>query len=146
MAVDGTASDEEIIRAVENAGYGARLKGEERKESLLRKNWHRKRNPWPTMKRRSLKRRLMWSAGFLALLMYITMGHNMLGWPVPAFFDNNHLGLALTEMLLALIVMYVNRDFFLFRLFKASVVRPLDRDSSVFPTVISAGIMAADSK
>ena len=45
--------------------------------------------------------------------MYITMGHNMLGWPVPAFFDHNHLGLALTEMLLALIVMYVNKDFFL---------------------------------
>ena len=55
MAVDGTASDEEIIRAVENAGYGARLKGEEKKRSSASKNWHRKRKPWPTMKRRSSK-------------------------------------------------------------------------------------------
>lgn len=55
MAVDGTASNEEIIRAVENAGYGARLKGEEKKRAPLQKNWHRKRKPWPTMKHRSSK-------------------------------------------------------------------------------------------
>lgn len=55
MAVDGTASNEEIIRAVENAGYGARLKGEEKKKSSASENWHRKRKPWPTMKHRSSK-------------------------------------------------------------------------------------------
>lgn len=55
MAVDGTASNEEIIRAVENAGYGARLKGEEKEKSSASENWHRKRKPWPTMKRRSSK-------------------------------------------------------------------------------------------
>ena len=113
MAVDGTASNEEIIRAVENAGYGARLKGEEKKKSSASEKLAQEAEALADHETPKLKRRLIWSAVFLALLMYITMGHNMLGWPVPAFFDHNHLGLALTEMLLALIVMYVNRDFFL---------------------------------
>ena len=113
MAVDGTASDEEIIRAVENAGYGARLKGEEKKRSSASEKLAQEAEALADHETPKLKRRLIWSAVFLALLIYITMGHNMLGWPVPAFFDHNHLGLALTEMLLALIVMHVNKDFFL---------------------------------
>ena len=113
MAVNGTASDEEIIRAVENAGYGARLKGEEKKKSSASEKLAQEAEALADHETPKLKRRLIWSAVFLALLMYITMGHNMLGWPVPAFFDHNHLGLALTEMFLALIVMYVNKDFFL---------------------------------
>ena len=113
MAVDGTASNEEIIRAVENAGYGARLKGEEKKKSSASEKLAQEAEALADHETPKLKRRLIWSAVFLALLMYITMGHNMLGWPVPAFFDHNHLGLALTEMFLALIVMYVNKDFFL---------------------------------
>ena len=113
MAVNGTASDEEIIRAVENAGYGARLKGEEKKKSSASEKLAQEAEALADHETPKLKRRLIWSAVFLALLMYITMGHNMLGWPVPAFFDHNHLGLALTEMFLALIVMHVNKDFFL---------------------------------
>lgn len=111
MAVNGTASDEEIIRAVENAGYGARLKGEEKKKSSASEKLAQEAEALADHETPKLKRRLIWSAVFLALLMYITMGHNMLGWPVPAFFDHNHLGLALTEMFLALIVMHVNKDF-----------------------------------
>ena len=113
MAVDGTASNEEIIRAVENAGYGARFKGEEKEKSSASEKLAQEAEALADHETPKLKRRLIWSAVFLALLMYVTMGHNMLGWPVPAFFDHNHLGLALTEMLLALIVMYVNKDFFL---------------------------------
>ena len=60
-----------------------------------------------------LMKRLIWSVLFLVLLMYITMGHNMLSWPVPAFLDHNHLGLALSQMLLALFVLGINRDFFI---------------------------------
>ena len=113
MAVDGTASNEEIIRAVENAGYGARLKGEEKKRSSASEKLAQEAEALADHETPKLKRRLIWSAVFLVLLMYITMGHNMLGRPVPAFFDHNHLGLALTEMFLALIVMYVNKDLFL---------------------------------
>ena len=58
-------------------------------------------------------KRLAWSVGFLLVLMYITMGHNMLGLPVPAFLEHNHLGLALTQMLLSIIVMFINRAFFI---------------------------------
>ncbi len=64
------------------------------------------------MRRPRLRRRLLTSLGFLFVLMYLTMGHNMLDWPVPALLDGNHLGLMLTQMLLAIIVMLINRDFY----------------------------------
>ena len=113
MAVDGTASDADIIKAVEDAGYGAskqdfdtpkagsasaKLAAEE--ESLKDKTTPK------------LIKRLIWSVIVLLVLMYITMGHNMWGWPVPAFLNHNHIGLAITQMLLALIVMTINRAFF----------------------------------
>ncbi|MGN0242343.1 MAG: heavy metal translocating P-type ATPase, partial [Candidatus Weimeria sp.] len=113
MAVDGTASESDIIKAVEAAGYGAskqdfdtpkagsasaKLAAEE--ESLKDKTTPK------------LLKRLIWSVIVLLVLMYITMGHNMWGWPVPAFLNHNHIGLAITQMLLALIVMTINRAFF----------------------------------
>lgn len=109
MSVEGKASASDVVEAVEKAGYGAkpmnafsagmsRLEAE--KEAL---------EDHETPK---LKRRLLISILFLIVLMYFTMGHNMLDLPVPFFLNHNHLGLALTEMILAFIVMAVNHAFF----------------------------------
>ena len=112
MGVEGTAEPKDVIRAVEEAGYGASCNGSQaaggtdpssvESEELLRD----KETP-------KLKRRLIFSAVFLILLMYLTMGHHMLGWPLPSYFTHNHLGLAITQMLLALIVMIINGKFFI---------------------------------
>lgn len=111
MGVEGTASASDIIQAVENAGYGASLKGAEKKESaserLKAEEEALKDHETP-----KLKRRLIYSIVFLILLMYITMGHNMLDWPVPSFLQHNHIGLAIVQMLLAGIVMMINGKFF----------------------------------
>lgn len=109
MTVDGSASSSDIIEAVEKAGYGASLGGEkkigvnlaEEKEQSLKDNETPK-----------LVKRLIWSVGFLLALMYITMGHNMLSWPLPSFLNHNHIGLAIIEMLIAIIVMEINKAFF----------------------------------
>jgi len=111
MSVDGDAGDDAIIKAVENAGYGARLKEEKvyhASAKLAAEEDALKDRETP-----KLKKRLLWSAIFLVALMYITMGHNMLNWPVPDFLDHNHLGLALTQMLLALVIMGINKAFFI---------------------------------
>ena len=108
MGVEGDASPAAVIQAVEAAGYGASLKtasgsGEKRSDDgdALRGT----ETP-------RLKRRLLWSVLFLLILMYITMGANMLKCPLPSYFHHNHLALALTQMLLALVVMGVNGRFF----------------------------------
>ncbi len=118
MAVEGDVREADVIRAVEDAGYGATSKNTaEPKENnekhsasarLAAEEEALKDHETP-----KLVRRLVWSIGFLLILMYLTMGHNMLGLPVPAFLMHNHLGLALTQMLLAIIVMYINRAFFI---------------------------------
>ncbi|MDY4680873.1 MAG: heavy metal translocating P-type ATPase [Lachnospiraceae bacterium] len=113
MGVEGTASEEAIIQAVENAGYGASKKGEE--ISAKQSASQRLAEEEDALKDREtpkLKKRLKYSVIFLVLLMYITMGHNMWNWPLPSFLVHNHLGLALTQMLLALVVMFINRKFF----------------------------------
>ena len=115
MAVDGTASEAEIIKAVEDAGYGAKPKFDGQKSAsgtsasakLAAEEESLKDTTTP-----KLVRRLELSVVFLLILMYFTMGHNMWGWPVPGFLNHNHLGLALTQMILALIVMIINRAFF----------------------------------
>ena len=111
MGVEGSASQEEIIRAVEAAGYGASPKGAAagvtKADYLAAQEEALKDRETP-----KLKRRLLLSVGFLAVLMYITMGHHMAGWPLPAFLLHNHLALTLTQMLLALIVMIINGKFF----------------------------------
>ena len=118
MGVEGDVSEADVIRAVEEAGYGARPKNaadtkkNEKKHSasakLAAEEEALKDHETP-----KLVKRLAWSIGFLLLLMYLTMGHNMLGLPVPSFLAHNHTGLALTQMLLAIIVMYINRAFFI---------------------------------
>ena len=116
MGVEGTATPEAIIEAVEKAGYGASLKSSG-SASPASSDSSRK-VPAPDddfLKDREtpkLVRRLILSAGFLLILMYVSMGHNMWNFPLPSYFDHNHLGLTLTQMLLALIVMIINRKFF----------------------------------
>ncbi|MBR2066951.1 MAG: heavy metal translocating P-type ATPase [Solobacterium sp.] len=106
MGVEGNADPKDIIAAVEKAGYGAELKGADKKSDSLEEDvLVDKETP-------KLKRRLIWSIGFLLALMYITMGFNMWGWPLPAYFEHNHLGLALTQMLLTIAVLIINRKFF----------------------------------
>ena len=111
MGVEGDAAPTDIIHAVEAAGYGALLKGSGQKAAktnhIAEEEEALKDHETP-----KLKRRLILSAGFLLLLMYITMGFNMWGWPLPAYFHHNHLGLALTQMILAAVVMIINRKFF----------------------------------
>ena len=120
MGVEGTASPQEIIRAVENAGYGAAMKGAPAKaeadgdagrDSYLAK-LAAEEDALKDRETPKLRRRLITSLGFLLVLMYFSMGHMMWGFPVPAFFENNPIGLALLQMILAAICMIINKKFF----------------------------------
>ena len=109
MGVEGTASSADVIRAVEAAGYGASLKGakQESASSFAEDEAALEDHETPR-----LRRRLILSAVFLILLMYLTMGHHMLGLPLPAALSGNPLALALTQLLLAAAVMIINQKFF----------------------------------
>lgn len=119
MGVEGDVSDEEIIRAVKDAGYSATPKdyGNNALDDQQSNNNSRNAGSYEDeLKDREtpvLKKRLLSSLAFLVLLMYITMGHNMLSLPLPRFLEHNHIGLAVTQMLLAVIVMFINRKFFI---------------------------------
>ena len=118
MGVEGDVSEADVIRAVEEAGYGARPKNaadtkENEKKHSASAKLAAEEEALKDHETPKLVKRLAWSIGFLLLLMYLTMGHNMLGLPVPSFLAHNHTGLALTQMLLAIIVMYINRAFFI---------------------------------
>lgn len=110
MSVAGNAPAAAVVKAVEQAGYGAKPMGE---ASGRQSKLEAEKEALADHETPKLKRRLLLSLIFLAVLMYFTMGHNMLGLPVPYFLNHNHLGLALTEMILALLVMAVNRAFFI---------------------------------
>ena len=107
MGVEGSAAPEAIIAAVEAAGYGASRKGAGKAVSSAAEEDALRDRETPV-----LKRRLLSSLGFLLVLMYISMGHTMWGFPLPAFLDGNPLALGLAEMLLAAIVMVINQKFF----------------------------------
>ena len=107
MGVEGTADERSIIAAVEAAGYGASPKGAERSAPSADEDALADRET-PI-----LKRRLFASLGFLLALMYISMGHSMWGWPLPAFLNGNHVAMGLAEMLLAIAVMVINQKFFI---------------------------------
>lgn len=110
MGVEGTAEQEKILEAVRNAGYRAEPK---------------KRNDAPSVPSSSagellkdketplLKKRLIASLGFLIVLMYVSMGHMMWGWPLPPFFDNNHVAMGLLQLLLTVAIMVINQRFFI---------------------------------
>ncbi len=111
MGVEGTASEQAIIAAVEKAGYGAKKKGGA-KSTLQSEKLAVEEDALIDRETPKLRKRLIFSVGFLAALMYISMGHNMWNWPLPPYFEHNHLALALTQMILALIVMIINQKFF----------------------------------
>ena len=110
MGVEGSASDNEIIDAVVKAGYGAKVKGKTNDERT--DNLSAEEDALVDRETPKLKKRLVCSVIFLIVLMYITMGHNMINLPLPSFLNHNHIGLALTQMLIAIIVMIINNKFF----------------------------------
>ena len=111
MGVEGTASERDIIKAVEKAGYRASVRGEAGAPAGVGKAADGGMLP-PDTEKPALVRRLILSAVFLFALMYITMGHRMLSLPVPPFFEGNPLALTLMQLLLAAAVMIINRRFF----------------------------------
>lgn len=123
MGVEGSASDESIIAAVEKAGYGASVAGAEKKQSAETDQLKDKDTP-------VLMHRLIASVGFLAVLMYISMGHMMWGWPLPAFFADNHIAMGLVQLLLCVIIMVINQKFFI-NGFKGLIHRSPNMDTLV---------------
>ena len=113
MGVEGTASAGEIIRAVENAGYGASIKGTDSSASRgLSAKIAEEEAALEDHETPVLKRRLIWSLGFLLILMYFSMGHMMFGWPIPSFFHDNHVAMGLVQLILSAIIMVINQKFF----------------------------------
>ncbi|WP_440453291.1 heavy metal translocating P-type ATPase [Ruminococcus intestinalis] len=123
MGVEGSASEESIIAAVEKAGYGASVAGAEKKQSAETDQLKDKDTP-------VLMHRLIASVGFLVVLMYISMGHMMWGWPLPAFFADNHIAMGLVQLLLCVIIMVINQKFFI-NGFKGLIHRSPNMDTLV---------------
>ena len=133
MGVEGTASSHDIITAVEQAGYGASLKGANKKQvSMSEAEEALEDHETPV-----LKRRLIASIGFLLVLMYFSMGHMMWGWPLPAFFNDNHVAMGLVQLLLAGIVMIINQKFFI------SGFKSLWHRAPNMDTLVALGSMAS---
>jgi len=129
MGVEGTASEQEIIKAVTDAGYGASKKGEgtakTQSSSVSAGEDMLKDRTTP-----ALKKRLIASLGFLIILMYFSMGHMMWGWPVPGFMKDNHVMMGLLQMLLTIAVMVINQKFFISG-FKGLIHRAPNMDTLV---------------
>lgn len=126
MTVEGTASPQAIIAAVQKAGYGASDPAAEKPQESL-----------PDSGFKNLKNRLIYSLIFLALLMYISMGHMMWGWPLPAFLDGNHIGIALAQLVLTVPVVVINQKFFI------SGTKAIINRSPNMDTLVSLGSGAA---
>lgn len=124
MIVDGTASSGEIIKAVEDAGYGASLQGS-KTENKSSKSDALKDNETPKM-----VKRLAASVVLLLPLMYVSMGHMMWGWPVPSFLDGNAMGIALFQLVLTVAIMIINQRFFISG-FKGLIHRAPNMDTLV---------------
>ena len=132
MGVEGNVPPEQIIAAVEQAGYGASEKGagEKKQSGADASALEDKETP-------ILKRRLIASVGFLLVLMYFSMGHMMWGWPLPAWFNDNHIAMGLVQLLLAGIVMVINQKFFI------SGFKSLWHRSPNMDTLVAMGSMAS---
>ena len=133
MGVEGSADPASIISAVEAAGYGASVKGADKKANTLAADeaaLEDKETP-------VLKRRLIASVGFLLVLMYFSMGHMMWGWPLPAWFQDNHIAMGIVQMILAAIVMVINQKFFI------SGFKSLWHRAPNMDTLVAMGSMAS---
>ena len=129
MGVEGTAPSAAIIQAVQKAGYGASLKGQAKQES--------QEDALADHDTPKLKKRLIYSVGFLAVLMYFSMGHMMWGWPLPAWFDGNHVAMGLVQLILAGIIMVINQKFFI------SGFTALKNKAPNMDTLVALGSMAS---
>ena len=109
MGVEGSATPDAVISAVQAAGYGASLKGAAQSAPSIAEQ----EDALADHETPVLKRRLIASLGFLIVLMYFSMGHMMWGWPLPSFFDGNHVAMGLIQMLLTIAVMVINQKFFI---------------------------------
>ncbi len=121
MGVEGTASESDIISAVEKAGYGAYPKGAEKAKS---------NEDTESKEIKAMKNRLIWSSVFLVILMYFSMGYSMWGWYVPKFLDGNYIAVGIIQLLLTLIIMFINRKFFI-NGFKGVINRSPNMDTLV---------------
>ncbi len=130
MAVDGTAAPGDIIKAVEKAGYGASLKGAEKPEENSSDELEDRETP-------ALKKRLIASVIFLLVLMYFSMGHMMWNWPLPSYFDHNHIAMGLVQLLLTIMIMVINQRFFV------SGFKSLLRRSPNMDTLVALGAGAS---
>ena len=109
MGVEGTADAKDVIAAVRNAGYDASIKSNKQQNTQsFPEEDELKDRETPV-----LKKRLIASIGFLIVLMYVSMGHMMWGWPLPPFFDNNHVAMGLLQLLLTVVIMVINQRFFI---------------------------------
>ena len=108
MGVEGTATDQEIVNAVVAAGYGAAPKGAKKEQTAAEEEEALKDHETP-----KLRKRLIASVIFLVVLMYFSMGHMMWGWPLPEFFNGNHVAMGLLQLLLTVAVMVINQKFFI---------------------------------
>ena len=133
MGVEGTASPSAIISAVEQAGYGAAKKDAAPENTALSSQADELKDTETP----ALKRRLISSVGFLLVLMYFSMGHMMWNWPLPRFFDDNHVAMGLAQLLLTVVIMVINKKFFISG-FKALLHRAPNMD-----TLVALGASAA---
>lgn len=133
MGVEGSASPQDIIKAVEEAGYGASLKGTDSQQSSASQAAEALADHETPI----LKKRLIASVGFLLVLMYFSMGHMMWGWPVPQWFEHNHVAMGLLQLLLAGIVMVINQKFFI------SGFKSLWHRAPNMDTLVALGSMAS---
>ena len=131
MGIEGTAAPDAIIQAVQNAGYGASLRGQENSPAAAGTD------ALADHQTPHLKKRLIASVVFLLILMYFSMGHMMWGWPLPGWFDGNHVAMGLVQLLLAGIVMVINQEFFI------SGTKSLLRGSPNMDTLVSLGAAAS---
>ncbi len=136
MGVEGTASPEEIIKAVTEAGYGAEKRESEEKRGTSQGASY-KEDMLKDRETPILRKRLIASVVFLAVLMYISMGHMMWGWPLPKYFDENHIAMGLAQLLLTIIIMVINQRFFISG-FKGLIHRAPNMD-----TLVALGSSAA---
>ena len=134
MGVEGTASSAEIIKAVQDAGYGASPK---RAGAAAASSTSADLDALADHETPKLKRRLIASLGFLLVLMYFSMGHMMWGWPLPHWFDGNHIAMGLVQLLLAGIVMVINQKFFI------NGFKGLLHGSPNMDTLVAMGSMAS---
>ena len=134
MGVEGTASPAAIIQAVQDAGYGASPKGG---SNTAASNINADLDALADHETPKLKRRLIASLGFLLVLMYFSMGHMMWGWPLPHWFDGNHIAMGLVQLLLAGIIMVINQQFFI------SGFKGLIHGAPNMDTLVAMGSMAS---